>query len=32
VRFSSVQVADTGLINAVRARLKALLGVGPKRS
>ena len=30
VRLSSVQVADTGLVNAVRARLKALLGVGQK--
>jgi murein DD-endopeptidase MepM/ murein hydrolase activator NlpD len=28
VRFSSVQVADTGLVNAVKARLKALLSVG----
>jgi hypothetical protein len=32
VRFSSVQMADTGLANAVKARLKALLSVGPKRS
>jgi murein DD-endopeptidase MepM/ murein hydrolase activator NlpD len=32
VRFSSVQVADTGLINAVKARLKALLSVGVKRT
>jgi hypothetical protein len=31
VRFNSVQVADTGLINAVKARLKALLNVGAKR-
>lgn len=31
VRFSSVQVADTGLVNAVKARLKALLSVGVKR-
>ena len=31
VRFASVQVVDTGLVNAVRARLKALLGVGAKR-
>jgi murein DD-endopeptidase MepM/ murein hydrolase activator NlpD len=32
VRFSSVQVADTGLLNAVKARLKALLSVGQKRA
>jgi murein DD-endopeptidase MepM/ murein hydrolase activator NlpD len=32
VRFSSVQVADTGLINAVKARLKALLSVGARRA
>ena len=32
VRFSAVQMADTGLANAVRARLKALLSVGVKRS
>jgi murein DD-endopeptidase MepM/ murein hydrolase activator NlpD len=32
VRFSSVQVADTGLANAVKARLKALLSVGVKRA
>ena len=31
VRFSGVQVADTGLINAVKARLKALLSVGVTR-
>jgi murein DD-endopeptidase MepM/ murein hydrolase activator NlpD len=31
VRFNSVQVADTGLVNAVKARLKALLSVGVKR-
>jgi murein DD-endopeptidase MepM/ murein hydrolase activator NlpD len=31
VRFASVQIADSGLGNAVRARLKALLGVGIKR-
>ena len=31
VRFASVQVADTGLGNAVKARLKALLSVGVKR-
>ena len=31
VRFASVQVADTGLANAVKARLKALLSVGVKR-
>jgi murein DD-endopeptidase MepM/ murein hydrolase activator NlpD len=31
VRFNSVQVADTGLVNAVKARLKALLSVGAKR-
>jgi murein DD-endopeptidase MepM/ murein hydrolase activator NlpD len=32
VRFASVQVADTGLVNAVKARLKALLSVGLKRA
>jgi murein DD-endopeptidase MepM/ murein hydrolase activator NlpD len=32
VRFSSVQVADTSLINAVKARLKALLSIGAKRA
>jgi len=32
VRFASVQVADTGLANAVKARLKALLSVGSKHS
>ena len=32
VRFASVQVADTGLANAVKARLKALLSVGAKKS
>jgi murein DD-endopeptidase MepM/ murein hydrolase activator NlpD len=32
VRFSSVQVADSGLTNAVKARLKALLSVGNRRS
>ncbi|MFL6723213.1 MAG: M23 family metallopeptidase [Sphingomicrobium sp.] len=32
VRFSSVQVADAGLVNAVKARLKVLLGVGMKRA
>jgi murein DD-endopeptidase MepM/ murein hydrolase activator NlpD len=31
VRFASVQVADTGLGNAVKARLKALLSVGVRR-
>jgi len=31
VRFASVQVADTGMSNAVKARLKALLSVGVKR-
>jgi len=31
VRFTSVQVADAGLSNAVKARLKALLSVGVKR-
>jgi murein DD-endopeptidase MepM/ murein hydrolase activator NlpD len=31
VRFASVQVADAGLSNAVKARLKALLSVGTKR-
>jgi murein DD-endopeptidase MepM/ murein hydrolase activator NlpD len=30
VRFASVQVADAGLSNAVKARLKALLAVGVK--
>ena len=32
VRFASVPVADTGLANAVKARLKALLSVGVKRA
>ena len=32
VRFSSMQVADTGLANAVKARLKALLSVGVKKA
>lgn len=32
VRFSSAQVVDTGLINAVKARLKTLLTVGTKRA
>ena len=32
VRFSSVQTVDSGLANAVKARLKALLSVGVKRS
>jgi murein DD-endopeptidase MepM/ murein hydrolase activator NlpD len=32
VRFASAQVADTGLINAVKARLKVLLSVGVKRA
>ena len=31
VRFTSLQVADAGLSNAVKARLKALLSVGVKR-
>jgi murein DD-endopeptidase MepM/ murein hydrolase activator NlpD len=31
VRFASVQVADSGLANSVKARLKALLSVGAKR-
>ena len=31
VRFASVQVADTGVADAVKARLKALLNVGVKR-
>jgi murein DD-endopeptidase MepM/ murein hydrolase activator NlpD len=31
VRFSSVQVADTGVVNAVKARLKALLSVGIRK-
>jgi murein DD-endopeptidase MepM/ murein hydrolase activator NlpD len=32
VRFSTVQVADAGLVNAVKARLKVLLSVGVKRA
>jgi murein DD-endopeptidase MepM/ murein hydrolase activator NlpD len=32
VRFASVKVADTGLANAVKARVKALLSIGAKRS
>ena len=32
VRFASTQVADSGLVNAVKARLKALLSVGVKRA
>ena len=32
VRFASVQVADTGVANAVKERLKALLSVGVKRA
>jgi murein DD-endopeptidase MepM/ murein hydrolase activator NlpD len=32
VRFASVQMADTGLANAVKARLKTLLSVGIKKS
>jgi murein DD-endopeptidase MepM/ murein hydrolase activator NlpD len=32
VRFSSAQVADSGIINAVKARLKALLSVGATRA
>jgi murein DD-endopeptidase MepM/ murein hydrolase activator NlpD len=31
VRFASVQVVDSGVANAVKARLKALLSVGVKR-
>jgi murein DD-endopeptidase MepM/ murein hydrolase activator NlpD len=31
VRFANVQIADTGLANAVKARLKALLAVGAKK-
>ena len=31
VRFAGAQVADMGLVNAVKARLKALLSVGMKR-
>jgi murein DD-endopeptidase MepM/ murein hydrolase activator NlpD len=31
VRFASVQFADTGVANVVKARLKALLSVGVKR-
>jgi murein DD-endopeptidase MepM/ murein hydrolase activator NlpD len=30
VRFAGMQVADTGLMNAVKARLKALLAVGTR--
>jgi murein DD-endopeptidase MepM/ murein hydrolase activator NlpD len=32
VRFASAQVADTGLINAVKARLKTLLSIGARRA
>ena len=32
VRFTSVQVADAGVVSAVKARLKALLSVGVKRA
>ena len=32
VRFSNVQVVDTGVVNAVKARLKALLSVGVKHA
>ena len=32
VRFTSIQVADTGLVTAVKARLKSLLSVGMKKS
>jgi murein DD-endopeptidase MepM/ murein hydrolase activator NlpD len=32
VRFSSVQIANAGMISAVKARLKALLSVGVKRA
>lgn len=32
VRFNSVQVVDTGVVNAVKARLKALLSVGTRRA
>lgn len=32
VRFASTQVVDSGLVNAVKARLKALLSVGVKRA
>jgi hypothetical protein len=31
VRFESVRVVDSGLADAVKARLKALLSVGAKR-
>ncbi len=31
VRFASIQVAEAGATNAVKARLKALLSVGVKR-
>ena len=32
MRFASVQVVDTGLVNAVKVRLKALLSVGVKKA
>jgi len=32
VRFTNIQVADTGLANAVKARLKTLLSVGVKKA
>jgi murein DD-endopeptidase MepM/ murein hydrolase activator NlpD len=32
VRFTSVQVADTGVANAVKARLKALLSIGVRKT
>lgn len=32
VRFASVQVADNALVNAVKARLKALLSIGVRRA
>ena len=32
VRFASVQIADAGVSNAVKARLKALLSVGVKKA
>jgi murein DD-endopeptidase MepM/ murein hydrolase activator NlpD len=32
VRFASTQVVDNGLVNAVKARLKALLSVGGRPS
>jgi murein DD-endopeptidase MepM/ murein hydrolase activator NlpD len=31
VRFASVRIADSGLANAVKARLKTLLSIGPRK-